>query len=243
MALQYYFMFEMNLGGNIVVISFISSIFNILRALTSAAIFWILHRNQTEVPFTITLSWTKNGKSSPSAPLEATSVTKNELDPYTQCGRRKALAKSLGEINVIDGKSMKFEILSSEKQQSSCTLCGVFLSEQTVNARAHAQTVGDVFSNLMDREREIEEAVINAFDLDPVYCSKFNFTVNMTRSNATSPEETIKLVLDILRHWKVSADFISKVQDEMNKAMAAKTDINRMSNVVEGGDSLGMTVK
>merc|ERR1719295_430770 len=206
LMLQYWFMFEMNLGGSIVVISFISSIFNILRALTSAAIFWILHRNQTEVPFTITLSWTKKGDSSPTAALEAKSVTKGDLNPFCQCGRRTALAIALGEINVVDGESMKFEILSSQKQQSSCTLCGVFLSENTVNARARAQTEGDTFSNFMDREREIDEAVISAFDLDPVYCSKFIFTVKMTRSSSTSPEERAKLALDILREFKVSAE-------------------------------------
>ena len=241
--LQYYFMFEMNLGGIIVVISFISSIFNILRALTSAVIFWILHRNQSEVPFTINISWTKKENSSPTAPLEATAVTKNDLDPFHRCGRRMALSIALGQINVVDGKSTKFEIMSSEKQQSSCTLCGVFLSENTVNARARAQREGDVFSNFMDREREIEETVISAFDLDPIYCSKFNFTVKMARSTGTSPEERVNLVLDILRECKVSADFISKVQDEINNAMAAQTDMGRTGNMIEGGNGVGMTVK
>ena len=243
LALQYYFMFEMNLGGNIVVISFISSIFNILRALTSAAIFWILHRNQTEVPFTINLSWKKKGSSSHTAVLEAASVTKGDLDPFTQCGRREALAIALGEINVIDGKSMKFEILSSQKQQSSCTLCGVFLSEHTVKARARDQTEGDVFSNLMDREREIEEAVISSFDLDPVYCSKFMFTVTMTRSTATSPGERAKLALDILREFKVSADVISMAESQINRAMANETDIGSNNSIAEVGNSGGLAVK
>ena len=241
--LQYYFMFEMNLGGSIVVFSFISSIFNISRSLTSAAIFWILHRNQSEVPFTITLSWTKKGDSSLSAPLEATAVTKVKSDPFSQCGRRKALAKSLGEINVVDGESMKFEILSSQKQQSSCTLCGVFLSENTVSARARAQTEGDSFSNFMDREREIEEAVIRALDLDPKYCSEFKFTVRISRSTAISPAERAKLALDGLREFKVPADVISMVKTQINKAMAARTDIDGAANIVEGGNSGGMTVK
>ena len=242
LMLQYWFMFEMNLGGNIVVISFISSIFNILRALTSAAIFWILHRNQTEVPFTINLSWKKKGSSSHTAVLEAASVTKGDLDPFTQCGRREALAIALGEINVIDGKSMKFEILSSQKQQSSCTLCGVFLSEHTVKARARAQTEGDVFSNFMDREREIEEAVISAFDLDPVYCSKFIFTVKMTRSTATSPAERAKLALDILREFKVSAEAISTVESQIKRAIDNETAIGRTTNAVEEGKNIGITV-
>ena len=243
LALQYWFMFQMNLGGNIVVISFISSIFNILRTLTSAVIFWILHRNQTEVPFTITLSWTKKVNSSLSAPLEATSLTTNELDPFSRCGRRKKLAKSLGEINVVDGKSIKFEILSSETQQSSCTLCGVFLSEQTVNARARAQTTGDTFSNFMDRERQIEEAVISALDLDPVYCSKFQFTVKMTRSTATSPGERAKLILDILREFHVSADVLSMVKTHIDREIQSSTDIDGAANIAEGGNIGGMTVK
>ena len=159
-------MFEMNLGGNIVILSFISSVFNIFRALTSAVIFWILHRNQSEVPFTITLSWTKKGKTPPTAALEAASVMNGDLDPFTQCGRRKKLAETFGEINVIDGKTMKFEILSSKKQQSSCILSGVFVAEHTMNARARAQTEGDAFSNFMDREREIKEAVIQHIALN-----------------------------------------------------------------------------
>ena len=236
-------MFKMNLGGTIVVISFISSIFNIFLALTSAVIFWILHRNQSEVPFTITLSWTKQGNRSPSAPLEAASLTKNELDPFSQCGRRKALAEALGAINVFDGKSMKFEILSSEKQQSSCTLSGVYLSEHTVKARARAQTEGDVFSNFMDRESEIEEAVISAFDLDPVYCSKFKFTVKMYRSTASSPEERAKLALDILREFKVSAEAISTVESQINRAIANETDVGGRTNMVEEGNTIGIPVK
>ena len=208
---------------------------NIFQALTSAAIFWILHRNQSEVPFTITLSWKRKLNSSSTAALESVSKRKNDFDPFTECGRRKALGIALGEIHIAGDEPMKFEILSSKKQQSSCTLFGVFVAETTqTSARAHsprAYSEGDAFSKFMDKEQEIKDAVISAFGLDPVYCSKFTFTVKMTRSTSISPAERVRLVLDTLRDFKVPVNVVFVVRNHMNSSLRRNRKVTAESIV------------
>ena len=95
----------------------------------------------------------------------------------------------------------------------------------------------------MDREREIEEAVISAFDLDPVYCSKFIFTVKKARSISTSPGQKAKLALDILREFKVPTDVIFMVKTHFNGAIMFPTDISSTGIIAEGRISSGMAVK
>ena len=111
LAIQYYIIFLMGLTTNIVILSFISSIFNVLNVVMSMAIFYILYRNQREIPFTINLSWSKQGDELIDA-LEAASKSEVDLDPSTQCGRRRKLRASLSRINVGTPEPLKFEILS-----------------------------------------------------------------------------------------------------------------------------------
>merc|ERR1719295_1836479 len=66
----------------------------------------------------------------------------------------------------------------------------------------------------------------------------------MTRTTATSPAERAKLILDGLRDFNVSADFISQVQDRLHDAMAmmaVQADVSPNGDMLEGGDNDAMT--
>ena len=219
LALQYYFIFHLNLATNVVVISFVNSVFNVLNVVMSLAIFYILHRNQVETPFTLNVSWRKQGDELIDA-LDEASRGKSDLDPLTQCGRRRKLAVLLGQINVGTPDPLKFEILSSSKHESGCTLSAVFVSEQTASTRARARSEGDIFARFLEQEEQIKEAVITAFELDPVYTEKFAFSVSITRTTSVSPAERAKLTVDGLRFFKVSKDVISAARQQMTVVLS-----------------------
>lgn len=199
----------------------------------SMVVFHILHRNQVDIPFTVNISWTK---------LSRTENNGN-LDPFNQCGRMKLLAECFGQIKVVDDKPMKFEILSAKKQQSGATLFGVFVAEQSLNSRVRAQSEGDAFSTFMEREMEIKEAVLNAFELGPVFCSKFRFTVSITRSTTISPEERMQITLDGLREFKVSKSIIAAAQEQVARALqqSATSTQTAGSNIDDEGDEFKET--
>ena len=231
LMLQYQFMFKLNIFTNIVIASFISSIFNILMALMSAAVFWILHRNQADIPFTITLSWNKRSNS----PI---SVSKKDLDPFSQCGRRKKLAKSLGEIAVVDDKPLEFEILSTKKQTSGCTLFGVFVADQSTNAMSRS----DTFSDFMDREQEIKNAVMTAFGLKSDFGRYFAFRVSIARSTHTSRAERAKLAVDTLRDFKVPKGMVSAVRKHINAILDETEQKEEVDDEGDVGTIGGTTV-
>merc|ERR1719474_1549718 len=105
-ALQYYFLFELNLVTSVAVISFTTSVFNVLLCIVTYAVFHILHRHQTEIPFKMVVSWTR------------ISTSVGNVRPFNQCGRRRHLARVLEAID--SSSSFKFEILSSKKVASGC---------------------------------------------------------------------------------------------------------------------------
>ena len=156
LVLQYIFMFRLELFNLIVIGAFISSIFNILLAMMSAAVFWILHRNQEDIPFTITLKWKAVHSS-----IISTSNSAQNLNPFTQCGQRYTLSQLLGKIPV-KGELLQFEILSSTEESSGCLLSGVFVSEQSIGAESE----DDLFSEFIAKQTDIQNAVKEAFKLD-----------------------------------------------------------------------------
>jgi len=223
-VLQYVCLFELNLSGAIVIVSFMSSVFNILMAIVSTIVFHILHRKHMDIPFTINILWRRKlaqGGLSPlslshTLSLESPSVGTDALDPYYECGRRSKLAELLGQMNLGGGKPMKFEILSSKQQQSGAILFGVFVAEQSTAANE-----GDLFADLVDpeNEREIKKAVIKALELGSMYGAKFVFKICISRTIHISVRERAKLILNGLRDFKAPPDLMSAVQQLTNQAI------------------------
>ena len=238
LVLQYYFIFHLELVTGIVVLSFLSSIFNLLNTVFSVIVFFILHRNQVEIPFTLNVSWSKKHNKLQTAlavaleeaqqiqndhvdALESASRGKRDLDPFTQCGRRKELSKLLSQINVDNEKPLKFEITASKKDESRCTLFGVFVTRKD-SSRALVRTRNHQFESFMDRELQIKEAVISAFKLDPEYTDQFVFSVSITQTSSVSSSDRAKLGVDGLRHFKVTKDIISAIRQEMTVVLNAE---------------------
>merc|ERR1719295_1318680 len=222
--LQYLFMFRLDVINTIVIVSFLSSIFNILLAMMNAAVFLILHRNQVDIPFTIMISWR----------MKTPSGIQQELDPFAQCGKRKNLAKLLGEIDLGDDEPLKFEILSSNKMTTGCLLHGVMAS----NREGAAQISGGKFSDFMARKRQIDDAVMRAFGFDQQYRSQFAFKISISRMTATSRAERVKLAIQTLREFKVGKDVISEAQQQMDtqlyRSRSVTYDDRRTSGLNEG---------
>ena len=210
-----------------VIASFISSIFNILMALMSSAVFWILHRNQADVPFTITLKWSqRNGAT------QIPSKSQSNTDPLSQCGRRKKLAELFGKIPV-KGELLKFEILSSTEQSSGCLLSGVFVSEQSIGAESE----DDLFSEFMGKYGDIKDSVMEAFKLNN-FTNDFHFDISIARSSKTSPEKRLKLAVETMRHFNVPEDVVLSAQKHMEKASVNERNATDDA-VKEGGVGAG----
>ena len=206
-VLQYFFLFELNLVTTIVIVSFASSLFNILLCIMTSAVFYIMHRNEAETPFTILVSWTPTGSPSAAGVWRKESVQpKGGLDPYNQCGRRNALGELLSEITLGNGETFKFEILASRKVDSGCLLFGTMVSSQDVANQG-------TFSEFMGKEAQISDAVISAFELDPVYCTKFDFKVTVSETTQTTRADKVQLAMDTLRDLDASPELMSLVRE------------------------------
>ena len=213
--------FRLELFGLIVIASFISSLFNILRAIMTAAVFWILHRNQVDVPFTVTLEWRQKH----TANTPTTSKSQTNLDPFSKCGRRKKLAKLFGKIPV-KGDTLKFEILSSTEQSSGCLLSGVFVSEQSIGAESE----DDLFSEFVGKRTEIENAVMEAFKLND-FVAQWHFNISIARSSKTSPRQRFRLTMEALQYFDVSAAVVSAAESEMERAIRERSRSRQKATV------------
>merc|ERR1712228_979039 len=99
-------------------------------AIVSTIVFHILHRNEEDTPFTITILWRRKGSVPPKG------GSKKNADPFNQCAKRRKLAKVMSEMTVTDGNPMKFEILSTKKQTAGAIVFGVLKTEQNATTQA-----------------------------------------------------------------------------------------------------------
>lgn len=208
LALQYFFMFQLKLFTITVVASFISSIFNIVMAIMTSAVFWILHRDQTETPFVLSISWK----------LRKGLKSKSDLNPAAHCGLRKKLQKLMGQITV-NGKALKFEVLSTVQQHLSCVLYGVFVSEHSLQSKVRAMSGGSDFDEFLKRKKAIRRAVLEAFGLDAEFQKRFDFKVSVSSASKTSPKEMFGLAMRALQYFDVPQDLVSGTSDHIESVL------------------------
>ena len=165
-AIQFWTVFHLDLATTAGVIAFILTAINGAVS-TVEAVDYILNPKLNESPFTVSLSWTPKGTASGSG--EGDGV---DLDPWTRCGRRNALAKALTLMMTDEGRgiAVRFEISATERAESGCLLFGTMVSNDMDGA-------GGLFTGFMRREQQIGEAVMEALGLSPLYDETFDFKV------------------------------------------------------------------
>ena len=216
-ALQYIFLFELRLYTTTAIVSFTSSIFNILLSIMNAVIFYILYRNQKETAFTILLSWSP--KQSRCQPMIREKGQKSDLNPFLRCGQRRYLSILLGRILLSVDETVKFEILSSKRLEGGCLLHGVCVLDNSIAARALRESDGSTFEHFMTQQNKIKDAVMKAFSLDAEYTDLYTFSVNISETAQSTRSEKVKLVINGLKELKVSSNAISIVQRDLDETV------------------------
>ena len=160
---------------------------------------------------------------------------KKDLDPYYRCGRRKALAKLLGQItrDQDDAEAVKFEIMASVKKDGGCLLHGVCVTDYSVAVAArresgHRNSVSLSMSqqsvsmsastptlHFMAQQRKIEKAVFTAFKIGTELRDLYVFTVTVSEMAQSTREEEVKLVLSGLKRLKADKHTIKVVKDDI----------------------------
>ena len=147
------------------------------------------------------------------------------MDPFAKCGRRKALAKLLGELSLDAEESEKFEILTSKKLEGGCLLHGVCVTDNSVAARARRQAAGSSFADFMNQKAKIHNAVLSAFRLNvPKYTQQFRFGVTISESTQSTRAEEIKLILAGLKKLNVSKEDMAIIRGIIEKTASTVHD-------------------
>ena len=142
-----------------------------------------------------------------------------DLDPFAKCGRRKALAKLLGELSLDAEESEKFEILTSKKLEGGCLLHGVCTTDNSVAARARRQHTGSSFADFMSQKAKIQNAVLSAFRLNvPKYTQQFRFGVTISESTQSTRAEKVKLALSALKELNLTKEDMVIIRGMIQRA-------------------------
>eukprot|EP01083_Nonionella_stella_P238460 835616_1 len=141
LCIQAYFIWRLNLVTNIVIMSLISSVFNILLSILNTLIRQTTYRGQYEYPFKVNLS------------VSSTKPNIANTDPYLHVGRRQKLAEELKHLSESSDMqfALDFEILSFSKITN--TLYGVAICR----SQTDENTIKQVLVN------NIQDAVNSAF--------------------------------------------------------------------------------
>ena len=195
LALQAFVIFHLNISSTIILISFCSSVFNVMMNILTAAVFFVLHRNQNDSKFQILVSWSaKMGSVQLGGNLSMTrpQATKPNLDPFSRTGRRKTLAKELDLIKFTGSNSAKFEITASERHSEGYVLYGVMQFD------AGNQSASALLATFMQKENEILGAIISAFGYSPDFTNQFDFHIGVSHFDVSSREDKVKMVSNLL---------------------------------------------
>ena len=200
LAVQAFVVFKLKISSTVILISFASSVFNVMMSVLTAAVYVVLHRNQNDSKFTILVSWSaKMGSLRVGGNLGAirrqTMTDSNStphLNPFSRTGRRRTLAKQLGLIKFHGSNSVKFEILASEKH------CDGYLLYCVMQSDAENQSAATLLANFMDKEKEILRAIINAFGYSPHFTNDFAFQIEISQSDLSSRADKVKMVSNLL---------------------------------------------
>jgi len=196
LCLQAFVMWFLEISSTIVIISFISSVFNILTSILTTVVHIVLYREYTEVKFDIVLSWKRRAVSSQSPLAECT------LYPLQRTGRRLRLRNELKLTNYSGEKNVTFEIVASQKLQGdACILHGVIQCEG-----CHESAI-QTASDFTDKKEQIRKAILDAFGYTDVFTKMYDFDIRITgnfshnideaiQASAEVPENSVEMMCD-----------------------------------------------
>ena len=198
LALQGFVIFKLRISGTIVIMSFVSSVFNVMMNILTAAVYIVLHRNESELKFNILVSW--SGKLQNVSSTEYAHSAIQSVDPFLRTGRRVSLAKKLALINYGGSKTVRFEIMAAKKQIDSYTLYGVMQFDEG------SESAAALLANFMEKVDDILDAIISAFGYYPDFTDHLDFQIEVSQSETSSRADKVKLVSDLLTELGVDEE-------------------------------------
>jgi len=183
LIMQGFFMFDLNIYTNTVLISFISSVVNVVLSIKTDVDKCLANQNLSESPFTILLNWRGTGKES-----------MVPVDPYTRTGRRRALSKNLSAITYGTGGSVSVQITSCKPHPGSTAICGVLEFDGNID------NMHDVFERFEQKKEEIEFAVLRSFGLNSEYMAQYGleFDIGIAQNSVMSRSERIEMTKELM---------------------------------------------
>ena len=209
LGLQAFVMFYLKISSTIVVISFVSSVFNVLLNFLTAVVFIVLHQSVTESKFTISVSWSEMHQMKAAESGSELESDVQTLNPFLRTGRRVTLAKQLGQIKFPGSKSVHFEVMASKMMNDSCELYGVMQFDQ------QNESAATLLTNFMDKRVEILEAVITAFGYHPDFTDHYEFVVGISQSERSSRAEKAKMLSELLTRLGVDENQVQKTMADI----------------------------
>ena len=215
LGIQGFVIFHLNVSGTIVVLSFASSVFNVMVSILTAVVFIILHRNESESKFTILVSWMRRQgiPDSVGRPSLEPNGPAPKLNPFSRTGRRVTLAKELALIDFGGSKSTHFEIMSAKKQNESYLLYGVMQFDNG------SESAAGLLAKFMDKTKGIKRAIIKAFEYDAVFMKEYRFNIEISGEEMCSRSEKIELIQKLALELGVDpeqiAEFLRKIAEQV----------------------------
>ena len=202
LALQGFVIFKLKISSTIVIMSFASSVFNVMMNMLTASVHIVMHRNVSELKFNILVSWSRKRQNVSAAEYSKSAV--HGADPFLRTGRRVTLAKKLSLINFRGSKSVHFEMLAAKKQNESHALYGVMQFDK------ENESAATILGSFMDKRQEILDAIISAFGYYPDFTDHLDFQIEVSQSEASSRADKVKLVSDLLTELGVGEEKLQR---------------------------------
>eukprot|EP01084_Bolivina_argentea_P228394 385737_1 len=218
--IQMYFVFYLELMTTTVIISSLSSIFNILFIVMSTLILFVSNKHQQEFVFTIKLSWEKQKKIINNQIQKNIVVTNKRgreivvknLDPYSRLGRRKKLAKEMTQINRAH-YPFEFEILSSDTRTYGALIYGVIKVPNILDNKQ--EKINEYFK----RKERVQKAIFDAFEYETLFANKFKFNMDiLCNYEHQSKNDKDLVVIELMHNLEyIKANEVALSLDTINK--------------------------
>lgn len=213
LAMQGFFMFHLGVYTDTVLISFISSVINVVLSIKTEITQCLANQNLSESPFTIFLSWNRDGLGSENGVSPRSPEHSRKF--HQQTGRRKALSEALSAINYDISGALTIEIMTAESKTGGTMLYGV------IHFDGNVDSAKGIFDRFKSRKSIILKEIKRIFDLEAVTKSlsgHFAFDIEINQSSGSSRAEKVDLAMELLNELDVDRALLSQVETAITGA-------------------------